>query len=316
VDYGNLLARSWAAVRNHRHMLTLGVLAILASGGGIGGAGLIAQPLLDRNFDQAVRQQVAATPGLSESQAKMWGEVGKVIQVLTGCSWIAIGFLLWMNSRVSEGGLIVSAQHIGRGQPVSFTQSWVAGRGRASPLISIGLILLIPTAALSLTYTVLSITLFPQSPQQSLDMTATPDARMAGLALGYVCLAGLVTIPLTLIRTLADRACVLEGLPAGAAVKRGLSVLRAQPGPVLMVGLIELAARVAVSMVAGGVAYCALALAAVGGMAAGSMEGVIGLMFVGVCCLTPPILIIGGGLQSYFASLWTLAWREWAAEPR
>jgi len=296
-------------------MLALGVLAILGVDAGISGAGPIAQLVFDPNIEQVIRQQIVAPSSTSLPEVQMTVEIAKVFYVVAGFSTMVVGVLLWINSRIAEGGLIASAQQIERGQASSFAHSWMGGRGKMASLAATGLIVLLPAGALSLTYSITSAVSSLVPTQQSLDSAAAPDTRLLVTWLGYTCASLLLGVPLTLVRTLADRAVTLDGLRAGAAVQRGLAVLRARLGQVLVVALIEIGARLMIAVVVGGAAYCALIGLLVAGIAtAGAEQGLSGALAVAVCCLLPPLLLVGGALQSYFATLWTLAWRAWTAK--
>ncbi len=312
MNYGNLLTQSWVAVWRHRFMLILGALAILAGGGGVMGADLIIEPLLDPNFDQIARAQLQLTPNLTFSQMQVYAELAKVFTVVFGFSWIVFGFLLWINSRISEGGLIATVQRIERGQIGGFVQAWMVGRSKISRLAVIGLVLLIPTVLLALAYYVLVAVLSIQSAQQSFDLSGQPDPRALPLVLGYNCINLIIVAPLYLVRTLADRACILEDHTAGRAIRRGLAVFRAHPGPVIVVYLIEIGLRIVIGLVLGGLAYCAL-LGIVVAAAVPSTSGVlVSLMVAAACCLLPLLLITAGLVQGYSSTLWTLAWLRWS----
>lgn len=296
-------------------MLTLGVLAILAADAGISGAGLIAESLLDPNFEQMIRQQMVSPGGISPAEAQVLAELSTVFYVVVGFSWIIIGFLLWMSSRIAEGGLIASVPQIERGQPSSFAHGWMSGRSKMASLIATGLIVLLPTGLLSLGYSIIVSALSLQATQPSFDTTATPDTRAALIWMGFTGTSLLMGLPLTLIRVLADRAIMLDGLPARGAVRRGLAIVRARPGQVVVVGLIEIGGRLLIGMVVGGAAYCALIGLVAAGMATnGPEQGLLVAFLAAVCCLLPPVLVIGGAMESFFATLWSLAWREWTAD--
>jgi hypothetical protein len=94
---------------------------------------------------------------------------------------------------------------------------------------------------------------------------------------------------LGLLRTFANRACMLEDLGVFAAYKRGTAVLFDNIGPALVLFLIQIAINIGI-----GIAMI--------------LPGII----MALCCLLWPVLIlIQGVIAAYFSTLWTLAWREW-----
>jgi len=144
-------------------------------------------------------------------------------------------------------------------------------------------------------------------------MQGEPDLRATAVSLGFTCLYVAIFIPLYLVRTLAERACVLENKLVGASFQRGIEVFRANPGPVLMVFLIEIGARLVFILAVGGL-FCAVAFAVTLLAAASQSPQVIGsLTSFMLCCFTPPLLVVGGVMQSYSSSLWTFAWLGWTS---
>ena len=110
--------------------------------------------------------------------------------------------------------------------------------------------------------------------------------------IALVCILLPVALVLSLVRTFANRACMLEDLGVIASYRRGLEVLVANIGPALILFLLQVGISIALGVV--------LFLP--------------GLVMVLCCLLWPLLLALRGTVTSYFSTLWTLAWREWTGE--
>lgn len=313
MDYGSLISKTWQTVSGKRFLLMLGILAVIAPGAGVVGADFIIEPLLNPNFDQMINMQMRQTPGIDPSQLQLIGEMLRLVLVGIGCSILVVGVILWVNSRISEGGLIASVRQIASNQPAGFALGWMSGVRKATQLIVIGLVLLIPNFVLSVALYLLNALLLAQTSPQSIGLSGEPDPGASLAVLGLACANLALFIPLYLVRTLAERACVLENRLVGASFQRGLEMLRTQPGPVLMVFLIEIGVRLTVGLVLAGLLCGILFAVALMGGATQSTQGISNLTSVMLCCLTPPVLVVGGIMQSYSSGLWTLAWLGWAS---
>ena len=103
------------------------------------------------------------------------------------------------------------------------------------------------------------------------------------------CILVHIALVLSLLRTFANRACMLEDMSVFAAYKRGTSVLFDNIGPALVLFLIQVAISIGIGI------------------------GMIlpGIVMVLCCLLWPLLILIQGTIAAYFSTLWTLAWREW-----
>jgi hypothetical protein len=118
--------------------------------------------------------------------------------------------------------------------------------------------------------------------------------RSAGVGIVAVlaCLLVPIALLLGLLRTFANRACMLEDAGVFAAYRRGFSVLTRNFGPALVLFLIQIAVSVGI-----GIAMI--------------LPGIV----MALCCLLWPLLIlIQGAIAAYFSTLWTLAWRQWTGQ--
>jgi hypothetical protein len=112
-----------------------------------------------------------------------------------------------------------------------------------------------------------------------------------------LCVLGPIALILSLLRVLANRACMIENRGVFDSYGRGIEVLMNNLGPAIILFLIQVAISIGIGLL---------------------------MIFPGflllICCFLWPVLILfQGAVSAYFSTLWTLAWREWtlpaAAEP-
>ncbi len=108
-------------------------------------------------------------------------------------------------------------------------------------------------------------------------------------AIALVCLFLIPSLLLILLRTFANRACMLGDLGVVASYRQGFEVLGANLGPSFILFLLQIAISVGVG----------LALF------------IPGALILLCCFLWPLLLLIQGTFAAFFSTLWTLAWNQW-----
>ena len=112
--------------------------------------------------------------------------------------------------------------------------------------------------------------------------------------MGPVLLVGCLVLPVALVlnvlRSFANRACMLEDLGVLDSYKRGWQVLTANLGEAIVLFIVQ----VVVSIILGVGVF------------------IVGMMACICCLLWPLVLLATGAVTAYLSTLWTLAWREWA----
>jgi hypothetical protein len=97
-----------------------------------------------------------------------------------------------------------------------------------------------------------------------------------------------IALLLGVLRTFANRACVLEGCNVFEAYARGFNVLVANLGSAILLFLVQLGVSILLSLF---------------------------LLAPSLCCVLWPLLILLQGWSSaYFSTMWTLAWRRWVGD--
>ena len=116
-----------------------------------------------------------------------------------------------------------------------------------------------------------------------------PGVGIGVLLVVLACILAPIALALSLLRTFANRACMLEDLGVIASYRRGLSVLVENIGPAIILFLLQI----------------------VIGVVLGVAMILPGLAMALCCILWPVLLLIRGAIAAYFSTMWTLAWREW-----
>jgi len=295
MDYGKVLRRAWNIVWEHKFLILLGVLVALSGGGGSGvsasGAG---------NFDWGAQGPRVPPPRELPEFPEM-PELGRdlgipvlpaivLIVVLIGLA-LLLGLVVWVVSTIARGGLIAGVDAIDAGSPSSFGPAWNAGWRKGWTLLGIGILPTIPGLVVFLAGLAgMGI---------ALDLGRAFEGQvgvrsvfgLAAVLVALACVAMPFVVLLSVLRTFANRACVLEGLGVTDAYRRGLAVLINNIGPAVVVLLIQIGIDVLLGI--------AMILP--------------GIMIALCCVLWPLFLLIRGAIAAYFSTLWTLAWREWTA---
>ena len=289
MNYGALLGRTWNIIWEHKFLILLGVLVALGSGGGGASTGSnvsFNQP----SGEQGQMPQLPQLPGLS--QMPDLGEMGPVAVVAVIVAAIAalfVGLALWVVASIARGGLIAGASAADEGRSASFGQAWGAAWRKGWRLLGIGLVPAIPgflLAALGLGAAVFFGGLSRYLGQRS----GVPVMGSAGILIASLsCILVPLMLVLGLLRTFANRACMLEDLGVFGSYGRGLKVLLENVGPALVLFLIQIGIGIAIAVV-------------------GFLPGLLAVL---CCILWPLLLLVQGGISAYFSTMWTLAWRSW-----
>jgi hypothetical protein len=298
MDYGRLLSRAWGVIWTHKFLILLGVLvALIGTGGSASGTGFqFNGPDLD--FDGRTPRdfrEFRDLPGMPEmpqfrDSPQDWGIpvfVGIVAIVAIGIGAV-VGLALWGLSTTARGGLISGVDTITTGGTSTFGQAFGAGWQRIWQLLGIGIVPAIPgllifivglgmTGVLALVSQVFGGSSFALAP------------GVGAVLIPVLCILVPIAMILNLLRTFANRACMLEDLGVFAAYKRGLNVLIANIGPAVVLFVLQIGISIAL----------------------GLLMLLPGLLMALCCVLWPVLILIEGTKAAYFSALWTLAWKEW-----
>jgi hypothetical protein len=307
MDIGNLLSRTWNIVWNHKWLILLGFLAALGSGGGGGGGtgynfgGGDFQPPTNDNF----APPPYGTPGpydfdrsdLEQFAPQLAAIAAIGIPIVLGllCIGLVIGIGLAVVARIAAGGLIAGVNDLDSERASSFGQAFRAGWAKGWRLIGIGLVAALPSIiaffiALLLLIPIITVA---ATVEDVTSQIATSGGLIAAM-IGIICLGALISLPLSLLRGLADRACMLEDTGVTDSYRRAWAVLRPNLGDAVLLALIHLGMQIAIGLVL-----------------------FLPSLLIAFCCILWPVMVaVQGAILAYFSTMWTLAWRAWVAGTR
>jgi len=283
MDYGKLFTRAWDIIWKYKFLILLGVLVALSGSSGSSGnqsrylfeGGDIPWNDMPR-FDygspfQDLDLSILAILGL----------------IALGVVLVVVGLALWVAGTISRGGLISAVNDIELDTPATFSSAFQAGWKKGWRLLGIDLVPAIPGFALFIGG--LAIFLSYGGFVEMMD-GVWPYAGIGPFLplILLTCLLLPIILFLSMMRTFAMRACVLEDLGVVASYRRGFEVLAGNLGTALILFLIQIAVSIGLFIV----------------------MIVPGILMVLCCLLWPILILVQGAFSAYISTLWTLAWRE------
>jgi hypothetical protein len=203
---------------------------------------------------------------------------------------LLVGFAVWALATVARGALIAGARDVAAEKTSSFAEAFRAGWKKGWTLIGIGLLPALPGVLLALLGAGAGAAGYLGLARANVGrFPALPNALLAGGLASVACLLIPLALVLSLLRTFANRASMLEGCGVWAAYRRGTQVLLANLGPALILFGLQVAVSVALGILL-----------------------LLPTVVLALCCLVwPVLLLVQGAMAAFFSTLWTLAWQEW-----
>jgi hypothetical protein len=303
----------------------------LGSGGGGGGSNFRGNP---GNFPGGGgRPEDFFPPGFGPGEFDPGPIIPIIIAVVGVVALIALA--IWVVSTIARGGLISATKQIEDTDLSSFREGWQAGRETMWRMLGVDLVQGIPALLIG----VVLLIMFALGAFAFLGAAGPggfadpPDELLAGSGLALICLIplmcifGLVSVALSILRPFADRAAVMEDEPVFAAYRRGWEVLRDNFVDSLVLGIIMFFTGLVIGLIVflpflilgiiAGVSFGLGALAtgpdALSDLAVPVIAAVAcgGLVFVAIAA------VVNAVLTTFFSSMWTLAYREFVGtEPQ
>jgi hypothetical protein len=273
MDYRHLLNRAWNVVWEHKFLVVLGMLVALGNGGGAGN--LRAEYRVDEaDFSQGP-----------------WAAMPAALLGFLITFAILLALALWVVSTVARGGLVAGVDAAERGATVTFASAWSVAWQKGWTLLGISVLPAIPVLVLLMAVLPATGVLAALFALSGAEVTLPTLAGFGSLLLALGCIAVPIALLLLLLRTFAERACMLEDLGVLAAYSRGWAVLTQNLGPAVILFLIQIGISIVLAV------------------------GLFGPGVIMALCflLWPVLLLVNGAIAAYFSTLWTLAWREWTA---
>ncbi len=304
-DFSAMMERAFNGLRNNKFIFLLSLLVIITSGRLFGG---------EMFFSVVLRNFPAEALGLPEATTfAMFGpelfpqiDPGDVIDFLIGMSeqtflYILIGvtlftivfFAIGLFWFVANGAIIEAVKRSILGEDARLTSSVSAAWKHGWDLIIIASIPPIPILVGLIIAVVLTGVYFRYVLDSGLPLNSP---QLIPVTLGLLIALLIVLLPLLLLTTglailkpLADRACMFEGLKTQPAYRRGYEIARNNSGPVFMLLVLQLVLR---SLVASALA--------------------VPRLLSSICFVIAPFLWVLYGVEhALISSVWTSAWAEW-----
>jgi len=280
MDYGQLLSRSWNIIWRYKFLILIGV--VVALGSGIGSSTSSGSSSIFQWNGQAPNVGPFGEPGRFSNAG-----IALAPALILGVLGLGVVLVIWVVSTIARGALIAGAAAADAdGEGVaSLGQAVADGWQRGWTLLGIGILPAIPglillaggAGAFLLTAGVVN-------------ESGSPAVNASLALMGVLgCIAVPLILVLGLLRTFANRACMLEGTGILESYGRGFRVLGANLGSAVLLFLLQ----IGVSIVLGIGLF------------------VPGLIMALCCILWPVLLVVEGMMAAFFSTMWTLAWREW-----
>ncbi|MGD8631943.1 MAG: hypothetical protein PVF85_00110 [Anaerolineales bacterium] len=287
MDFGNLFSSAWNIVWKNKYLILLGILVVLGSAGGGSGTRSTLNNIRDTEMQPVPPFDFHFEAPFQNLDMPGWAAAAAVILVVIA---VLIALAVWVLSNVARGGLITGVSTLHAGGESSFSSAFRAGWKKAGRLIGIGLVPAIPGLLLFI-LTLVSFGFYGGARliTRSDAVNRLPNLAIMAPAVVVICTLVALMLVLSLLRTFANRACMLEDLGVFASYRRGLQVLGNNFGAALVLFILQILLSAAIG----------LAL---------FLPGIL----IALCCLLWPLLLVfNGTFAALYSSLWTLAWIEW-----
>jgi hypothetical protein len=350
IDIGKILKRAWHILWNYKVLWIFGILlAITAGGGGGNGGGGNSGYKFNGNVGNGNTYQDA--PWLQEfnnwAQQNLDPLFTHPLEHIATFIWIGVGLLLFILvvsaifaiiRYVSETSVIrMVNEHEQTGTKVGFKQGWKMGWSRAAfRMWLIDLILGLPALLFVLLLLGLGVAVYFSVTNGSQVTAVSGVVAAIGCAFLFIFAFVVLMIALGLLRHFFVRMAALENVGVGESFRRGWQMFKRNWKSAALMWLVMLGIGIGLT-IAGFIVFFLLIpvyiILAVPGLivaaipalvafgitslfASGPLTWIIAL-FVGLpflfLVLVSPLLLIGGWVQIFSSSVWTLTYREMKA---
>jgi len=309
MDLSYVLRRAWEMTRRHKQLwlfgflVSLGTVSMRFSTGSSG------------RWEQLARElPPEAQPAISDLIASPYFSALMVFLVLLG---LVGGVGLALLGALGRAALVDQVQAAEERGGVHLRDGWQAGRRRLWPVFLVRLLLGLPvivvTAAGALPALAAALLIQGQErPAVVIPGILGIEFALLACLLPALCLAVLLSAPLSLLQRLAVRACILEGLGLRGGIVRAWRMLREHLGALALVWLILVAVGAGVALVI----LLPLALVAMALATASLLTALVSpLLFTALVLLIGVLAWLAGAVvysvvETFGSAVWTLAYRE------
>ncbi|MBN1976452.1 MAG: hypothetical protein JW918_03535 [Anaerolineae bacterium] len=308
MELGYILRRAWRITWEHKLLWIFGILV---------STGMVSTRLgLSSGQWEAAVQELP--PGLQQPIVDfMNGPYAAAVAAALAVLGFIVGFGLSLLSVLGRVGLVHQVRAVEEYGVAVLKGGWLAGKQRLWQAFFARLLLALPAGLVVFIGALPAVVAWLLTVGQE-QLEAQVFGVLTTGALGLICLAPatflslLLSLPIGVLQRLAVRACVLEKLGVRASVARAWGMLRESPGWLALVWLI-LAAISAGAMILVGLPLVAvwwlLFSTAWLAMFFSPLFSVILMLLLGLATWVVASAI-GGLLETFSSTTWTLAYRE------
>jgi hypothetical protein len=301
LDYGSVLTRAWNIAWKNRVLWLFGILASCGRGGGGNGGGGGGGTNFDPNNPPITPDGQFVMPPEFE---QTFGNIDPTIFIITIiCLALLISVVVLIIQTLGTGGLIGGIDRADATGSVNFGEAWGVATAKFLPLLGLTLIIFVISLAAAL-------------------LVIVPGVLLSVATLGFgllcflplICVFVIIALLFGLVVQFAQIGVVIDNLPVIDSLRRGWEVFRANLANTVILAIILGVISFVISLVLA-LPLLLLIVPAVAGVAGFASEnqllGTGGLAFALVCfCLyLPVLLVLGGILQAWTTSAFTLAYK-------
>jgi hypothetical protein len=297
MDYGEVLRRSWQITWKYKGLWVLGILSSCSGGGGGGGGGANGQASGFRGYQTGGQEFPQLQHFFNSIAPQTWILIGIVVLLLV----LVIGLIFLVLGVIGDGGLIGAFNVADSGGQTGLGQAFRMGTTYFWKLLGVRILFWIIGLVVGLVVAVAVILV-----------------TIGTFGIGLLCLLPLLCllIPAGLVVgvyvMLTQIALVIENLGVLDAFRRAWEVLKANLGPIIVMGLIVVIGSWLVGLLLA-VPLIAIVLPVGFALALGTKTAAnSGLIFAGLCLVVyvPVLIVLNGILRTYITGVWTLTYRR------
>lgn len=309
MDLGYVLRRAWEITWRHKMLWLFGFLVSLGTVSRRIGTGSGVR------WEQSARElSPQVQRALVDFLSSPYSVVTVVALVLLG---LVIGVGLALLGALGRAALVDQVRAAEDRGVVNLRAGWLAGRPHLWPVFLIRLLLGLPVAVMTLAGVLPVVGMVLVIAGQERPEVMMPGVFAVTLALlaclfPTICLAVLLSVPLSVLQRLAIRACVLEGYDVRGSILRAWAVLREHLGPLALLWLILVGLGIGVTIVIS----LPLALVVMSFMAVVLLTVFVSpLLFITLTLIIGLLAWLAGAainsvVDTFLSASWTLAYRE------
>lgn len=291
MNYVELFRKSGSLVWQHKFLILLGIISVLAGGGGAN---------TNYNTDSSSFQSTQppygpSQPGTDQFTEEFAQAIGFIIIVVAIVLCIALlaGLVFAVLSAIARGGMIAGVNELEGNGSAGFEAAWGEGWQRGWRLFAISIPAAIPGwIGIILVVVIIISALFTSglgNPTTAI-LSLFQNTSLILSLVGICCVIVMFSWALNFFQLFAERACVLENEGIISSFRRGFQIMGRNFGQALVLYIVQTLIRVI-----------------------GWLIIIIPLIFV-TCLFWPATLLVSGFVESWFSTVWTLAWRQWVGE--